>query len=158
MKLKKEELKLVLKPVIEECVREMIAEKGFLSSIINEVYVAAGNRTIVKEQQQSSYEQKESEFIRQKAQKSNQAIIEHKKKLMDIVEKNSRGSINGVNVFEGVEPLKESAPALAARHSEQAPSAIEVLDPTNSGGVNLNNIPGMNRWSSVLKGVEKLKD
>jgi len=154
MKLKKEELKSVLKPVIEECVKEMIAEKGFLSSIISEVYASTGNKTVMQETKQQNYQQRETEFIKQKTQKTNQALIEHKKKLMDAIGKNAYG---GVNVFEGLNPIDEGKkPSSNPAHTP--PSAIEVLDPGNTGGVNLNNIPGMGKWASVLKGVEKLKD
>jgi hypothetical protein len=148
MKLKKEELKSVLKPVIEECVREMIAEKGFLSSIISEVYASTGNRTVVQETKQE-YKQKESEFIKQKSSQANQALTEHKKKLMDVIGKNAYG---GVNVFENVQPID------APKENKSAPSALEVLDPANTGGVNIDKIPGMGKWASVLKGVENLKD
>jgi hypothetical protein len=152
MKLKKEELKSVLKPVIEECVREMIAEKGFLSSIISEVYASTGNRTVVQETKQQNYQQKESEFIKQKTQKTNEALMEHKKKLMDAI---GKGSYGGVNVFEGLQPMDEGRKPSAA---PAAPSALEVLDPGNTGGVNIDKIPGMGKWASVLKGVENLKD
>jgi hypothetical protein len=154
MKLKKEELKSVLKPVIEECVREMIAERGFLSSIISEVYASTGSRTVVQEEKQQNYKQKESEFIKQKTSQTNQALIEHKKKLMDVIGKNAYG---GVNVFEGLNPIDEGKkPSSSPTHA--APSALEVLDPANTGGVNIDKIPGMGRWASVLKGAEKLKD
>lgn len=149
MKLKKEELKSVLKPVIEECVREMIAEKGFLSSIINEVYASTGNRTVMQENRVPEYRKNEADFIRQKTQKTSQALIEHKKKLMDVIGKDAYG---GVNIFENVQPIE------APKENKSTPSALEVLDPANTGGVNIDRIPGMGRWASVLKGAEKLKD
>lgn len=152
--MKKEELKTILKPVIQECVREMIAEKGFLSSIISEVYSASGNRAVVQETRQPNYEKREAEFIREKTQKTSQALLEHKKKLMDAIGKNAYG---GVNVFEGLQPIDEGKKP-SSRPDHSPPSALEVLDPGNTGGINIDRIPGMGKWASVLKGVEKLKD
>jgi len=152
--MKKQELKEVLKPVIQECIKEMIAEKGFLSSIISEVYSSAGHRTVVQEAKQPTYEKREAEFIREKTQKTNQALVEHKRKLMDVIGKNAYG---GVNVFEGLQPIDEGKKP-SSNPSHAAPNALEVLDPANTGGINIDRIPGMGKWASVLKGVEKLKD
>ena len=148
--MKKEELKNVLKPIIQECIKELIFEKGFLSSIINEVQGASAPTIIEARQPTKSYQQNEQEFIKKKSVEAHNKLFEHKKKLMEAVGKNSYG---GVNIFEGVTPIDE-APA----ENKKAPSAIEVLDPGNTGGINLGNIPGMNKWGSILKRVNEQKD
>lgn len=150
--MKKEELKKVLKPVIEECLKELIFEKGVLSSIISEVQGAPAQ--IVRESKQpatQSYQQNEQEFIRKKSAEAHNKLYEHKKKLMDAVGKQAYG---GVNIFEGVQPMDE--PPVPSQRN--APSAIEVLDPGNTGGVNLGNIPGMGKWGKILQKVNELKD
>ena len=148
--MKKEELKRVLKPVIEECIRELIFEKGVLSSIISEVQGASAPVISEARQPTKSYQQNEQEFIKKKSVEAHNKLFEHKKKLMEAVGKNSYG---GVNIFEGVTPIDE-APA----ENKKAPSAIEVLDPGNTGGISLGNIPGMNKWGSILKRVNEQKD
>ena len=148
--MKKEELKRVLKPVIEECIRELIFEKGVLSSIINEVQGVSAPVISETRQPTKSYQQNEQEFIKKKSVEAHNKLFEHKKKLMEAVGKNSYG---GVNIFEGVTPIDE-APA----ENKKAPSAIEVLDPGNTGGISLGNIPGMNKWGSILKRVNEQKD
>ena len=148
--MKKEELKNVLKPIIQECIKELIFEKGFLSSIINEVQGASAPTIIEARQPTKSYQQNEQEFIKKKSVEAHNKLFEHKKKLMEAVGKNSYG---GVNIFEGVTPIDE-APA----ENKKAPSAIEVLDPGNTGGISLGNIPGMNKWGSILKRVNEQKD
>ena len=148
--MKKEELKNVLKPIIQECIKELIFEKGFLSSIINEVQGVSAPFISETRQPTKSYQQNEQEFIRKKSVEAHNKLFEHKKKLMEAVGKNSYG---GVNIFEGVTPIDE-APA----ENKKAPSAIEVLDPGNTGGINLNNIPGMGKWGSILKKVNEQKD
>ena len=148
--MKKEELKKVLKPVIEECIKELIFEKGFLSSIISEVQGASAPVINETRQPTKSYQQNEQEFIKKKSAEAHNKLFEHKKKLMEAVGKNG---YNGVNIFEGVTPIEE-APA----ENKKAPSAIEVLDPGNTGGINLGNIPGMNKWGSILKRVNEQKE
>lgn len=145
--MKKEELKKVLKPVIEECIRELIFEKGVLSSIISEVQ---GNSSpIIKETKQPVYQQKEQEFIKKKSVEAHNKLHEHKKKLMEAIGKQGYG---GVNIFEGIEPID------APKENKQTPDALEVLDPGNTGGININNIPGMNKWSTILKKSNDLRD
>lgn len=149
--MKKDELKKVLKPVIEECLKELIFEKGVLSSIINEVKGTSGQ--IVKENKQtinSNYQQNEQEFIRNKSKDTHNKLLEHKKKLLDVIGKQA---YNGVNIFEGVQPIDE-----APKENRAAPSATEILDPNNTGGINLNAIPGMNKWGSILKRVNEEKE
>jgi len=151
--MKKDELKKVLKPVIEECLKELIFEKGVLSSIISEVQGAPA-QVVVRENKQTttqSYQQNEQEFIRKKSAEAHNKLYEHKKKLMDAVGKQAYG---GVNIFEGVQPIDEP-PAPSQRST---PSAIEVLDPGNTGGINLGNIPGMGKWGKILQKVNELKD
>jgi tRNA(His) 5'-end guanylyltransferase len=147
--MKKEELKKVLKPVIEECLKELIFEKGVLSSLISEVQ--GSSATVIKENKQNNaYQQKETEFIKKKSQEANNKLLEYKKKLIDSV---GKAGYNGVNIFEGVQPIDE-----APKENRAAPSAVEVLDPTNTGGINLNAIPGMNKWGSILKRVNEEKE
>jgi len=145
--MKKEELKKVLKPVIEECIRELIFEKGALSSIINEVR-GSSVQTVIKEDK--SYQQKETEFIKKKTQETNNKLMEYKKKLIDSV---GKAGYNGVNIFEGVQPIDEPP-----QENKKAPSAIEVLDPGNTGGINLNAIPGAGKWGSILKRISEEKE
>lgn len=143
--MKKDELKKVLKPVIEECLKELIFEKGVLSSIISEVQgapaqVVTENKQVAKQ----SYQQNEQEFIRKKSAEAHNKLYEHKKKLMEAIGKQSYG---GVNIFEGVEPID------APKENKSAPSAVEVLDPHNTGGIDLTEIPGMNKWGSIMEGM-----
>lgn len=51
----KAKLKRVIKPIIEECVKEMFFEKGFLSNMIQEV-VEAQSKTVLKESSSNPYE------------------------------------------------------------------------------------------------------
>ena len=50
--MKKSELRQVLKPLIKECIKEVIFEEGILSNIVSEVAQGLGGQTIVKHNSQ----------------------------------------------------------------------------------------------------------
>ena len=49
--MKKSELRQVLKPLIKECIKEVIFEEGILSNIVSEVAQGLGGQTIVETKQ-----------------------------------------------------------------------------------------------------------
>ena len=69
--MKKSELRQVLKPLIKECIKEVIFEEGILSNIVSEVAQGLGGQTIVETQQpappQRNYEE-ENRVAQQKLQ------------------------------------------------------------------------------------------
>ena len=117
----KNELKKALKPLIKECIKEVLFEEtGALSHIISEVAtgLSAGSREIVAE----SYQSEEKTFKREK--KKSKQLIEQRKKLLDAIGKDAYG---GVNVFEGTTP----APAPANNSADQG--ALSGVDPRDPG-------------------------
>lgn len=131
----KNELKKVLKPLIKECIKEVLfEEKGALSHIISEVasgLVVGTPKDIVTEQKQSvqsdvNFRQKVTN--QKKTEKTNQALREHKKKLLDAIGADAYG---GVNIFEGTTP----APA----PDKQGQGPLHGVAP-NDPGVDISNI------------------
>lgn len=113
----KSDMKKIMKPLVKECLQEMLLEEGLLSSLINEVN--KGNKQIFSESSR-----REPEFVSPK--RSKPQINEVRKKLADKIG-------NGVysNVFEGLEP---------------APSPGELGVDNGDPGLDLsllNNIPGL---------------
>jgi len=111
----KNELKKILKPLIKECIKEVIfEEKGTLSHIISEVAgglsAASNSKTIVTERKHQTASNKglksNNSDREQGFAKSNKALREHKKKLLDAIGGEAYG---GVNIFEGTTPM--SAPS-----------------------------------------------
>ena len=49
--MKKSELRQVLKPLIKECIKEVIFEEGILSNIVSEVAQGLGGQRIVETKQ-----------------------------------------------------------------------------------------------------------
>tara|TARA_R110000824_G_scaffold130455_7_gene292390 strand:+ start:279 stop:692 length:414 start_codon:yes stop_codon:yes gene_type:complete len=103
--MKRSELKKVLKPLIKECIREVVFEEGVLSGLISEVVKGTAvsqaqplqtkNENLIIEQQEAREEYKEK-------------IRETKKKMLDAI---GGDEFNGVNLFEGTDPLNSAGPA-----------------------------------------------
>ena len=133
----KNELKKVLKPLIKECIKEVLfEEKGALSHIISEVAtgLSSTSRSVVTEREQShpkSTGSKSNIPVReQKNRDINKALREHKKKLLDAIGADAYG---GVNLFEGTTP----APPPASKGAAQG--ALSGVDPRDPG-VDISNL------------------
>ena len=126
----KNELKKILKPLIKECIKEVIFEdKGALSHIISEVadgLLVGTSKSVVTEREQvsrSAASFNDNASSREQKAKSNRALKEHKKKLLDAIGADAYG---GVNIFEGTTP----APAPVSNGAAQGPLAgVDARDP-----------------------------
>ena len=135
------ELKKMLKPLIKECVQEIILKEGLLSSIVSEVAKGIGGQLVVE-----SKKPHQAQLSRptQTDEDRERALKEHKRKLLDAIGKDS---FRGVNVFEGTtpnipEPISEGSPA----------SPLSGQDP-NDPGVDISSIVAMGgkAWKQLLR-------
>tara|TARA_Y100001938_G_C7866703_1_gene318289 strand:- start:34 stop:444 length:411 start_codon:yes stop_codon:yes gene_type:complete len=112
----KSELKKVLKPLIKECIKEVLFEEdGALSHVIKEVAVG-----LVEKQQIN-----ETNVRPPRPRKRNdQQLKQRKKKLLDAIGKDAYG---GVNVFEG------TTPAPAVTNEGQARGPLADVAPSDPG-------------------------
>ena len=94
--MKKNELKKILKPLIKECVKEVIFEEGALSTIISEVMKGTSESQQIVETRTQKPKQ---DFARQ--ERKMKEAKERKRKLLDSIGKDA---YNGVNLFEGTTP------------------------------------------------------
>ncbi len=120
--------------MIKECIKEVIFEEGILSSIISEV--VKGTAQPLVESRQPTYQQPQVDYeAKQRAEK------ERRRKMLDSI---GRDAYNGVDLFEGTQPLKESRST--APHGSKALDGIAPNDP----GVNLSAL-GVNTaiWSKL---------
>ena len=95
--MKKQELQKILKPLIKECIKEVIFEEGVLSSLIKEVAVGIGSQQTIVE---TRVEEPTQDFSRQAVQLQEEqrlALEERKRKIEE--------SIGLGSILEGVEPL-----------------------------------------------------
>ena len=138
----KNELKKVLKPLIKECIKEVMFEDGTLSSIIAEVMKGtqqAPAQPIVEQQQ---YQQPQARLETDEEAKARLAA--KRKTLMDSI---GQGAYNGVNLFEGTTP----APA---QRSGQGQGALDGVAP-NDPGVDISKL--MNKTSAIWQKMNEKK-
>jgi len=127
----KSEMKKIMKPLVKECLQEMLLEEGLLSSLINEVN--KGNKQIFSESTRRDPEVTSPKKQPQQPQSKPQ-INEVRKKLADSIGKGAYAS-----VFEGLEP----APG---------PGNLSVDDGDPGMDLSiLSNIPGLKgfKWGSM---------
>ena len=138
----KEQLKKTLKPMIKECIKEVIFEEGILSGIISEVVKGTSGGRIVETQQPVNYRQQEVDYEQQERERK-----ARRRKMLDSI---GRDSYNGVDLFEGTQPLNErNAGRTASPHGAKALDGVAPNDP----GVDLSAF-GMNPaiWKKLAKG------
>ena len=137
--MKKSELRQVLKPLIKECIKEVIFEEGILSNIVSEVAQGLGGQPIVETTQQPHTPQRNYEKENRIA---NQKLQETRKRMLDAVGKDA---YNGVDLFAGTTP--SSAPA----ETKQG-DPLSGVDPRDSG-VDISQLfGGVNKnWSGMVK-------
>jgi len=124
----KKELKAILKPLIKECIKEVIFEEGSLSTIIKEVFSVAQNKDLIFETKKSKITVEEKQNKQQEfEQKKIAELREHKKKLLEIIGKDAFG---GIDLFEGTTPLSTGGNPEAKLPGAVGPlSGLESSDP-----------------------------
>ena len=138
----KNELKKVLKPLIKECIKEVMFEDGTLSSIIAEVMrgtQSAPQQPIVEQQQ---YQKPQSRLETDEEAKTRLAA--KRKNLMDSI---GSDAYNGVNLFEGTTP----APAQSSTQGQGALSGVAPSD----AGVDISAL--MNKTTAIWQKMNEKK-
>tara|TARA_Y100000296_G_scaffold31615_1_gene36668 strand:- start:121 stop:537 length:417 start_codon:yes stop_codon:yes gene_type:complete len=106
--MKKSDLKQLIKPLVKECIHEVLLEEGLLSNVVSEVAKGLqGNLVVETQQKQSQSLFNEDLQMKRKADDSRVQMKEHRKKLMDAIGKDSYG---GIDLFEGTEPTPGQEP------------------------------------------------
>ena len=133
--MKKSELKNIIKPLVKECINEVLLQEGVLSSVIAEV-VAGLNTNIVREVRAPDAGNNLT------ASQERAKLDETRKRMLDAIGKDS---YKGVNVFEGTSP----APAAPSKGDPMA--NIDPRDP----GVDISSIFGAQmatNWGKIARG------
>ncbi len=138
----KNELKKVLKPLIKECIKEVMFEDGTLSSIIAEVMKGTQQAPAQRIVEQRQYQQPQTRLETDEEAKARLAA--KRKTLMDSIGKDT---YNGVNLFEGTTP----APA---QRSGQGHGALDGVAP-NDPGVDISKL--MNKTSAIWAKMNEKK-
>tara|TARA_Y100001963_G_C6632924_1_gene377144 strand:- start:93 stop:536 length:444 start_codon:yes stop_codon:yes gene_type:complete len=146
--MKKADLKRLIKPLVKECIHEVLIEEGVLSSVVSEVAKGMqGNLvTETKAQKRSERlfdEKQEMQHRKQRQEDTRAKMQEHRKKLLEAV---SQDAYNGVDLFEGTTPMSnyEATP--------QSQGSVDLGDPT-AAGVDISSLMG--GASEVWKGLNR---
>jgi hypothetical protein len=144
--MKKDELKQVLKPLIKECIKEVMFEDGVLSGIITEVAQGLGaTQRIVETAPPPQRKQRIDEDLLRAEQERKQKSRQTRKKMLDAI--GSSTTINGMNVFEGVEPMSQGG---NPKQDSSPSSPLSGVTPGDSG-VDISSIFSSN-WKALAKG------
>jgi hypothetical protein len=135
--MKTEQLKKILRPLIKECVREIIFEDGTLSTIISEV--VKGTSGVVLETKENNKQQPD---LSREISKRQEKLREHKNKMLDAI---GRDAYNGVNLFEGVTPTSSPRNNSNNPHGSQPLDGIDPRDP----GVDLSSFANSKVWKKL---------
>ena len=127
----KTELKKILKPLIKQCIKEVIFEDGTLSNIVSEVTWGLSTQVMT-----------EAQPIKQKSMKlesENDAALrlERKKRMLDSIGKDA---YNGVDLFEGTTP--------APPQREQGQGALSGVDPRDPG-IDITKFASSGMWKKL---------
>ena len=124
----KADLKKIIKPVVKECIHEVLLEEGLLSNVVAEVARGLQGNLMTEEAPPSTMARSRAEASKNTRKK----IHEHRAKLMSAIDKDA---YNGVNLFEGTEPM--------TRHESSTPKAgaIDLGNP-HDAGVDISSLMG----------------
>ena len=145
--MKKSELKNVLKPLIKQCVKEVLLEEGVLSNIVSEV--AVGLKPLLTENRNYSAEKSAVPSNQDALLQQQRAELEEEKQRM--IKEQKRKILNatgfGNEIFEGVDPISSvGVPDESPSHG--ALSGIDPKDP----GVDISGIMalGGHKWNKLV--------
>jgi hypothetical protein len=132
---KKSDLKQLIKPLVKECIHEVLLEEGLLSNVVAEVAKGMqGNLVVETRKQQPEQIFNENLQMKRKTNESRQKLKDHRKKLLDAI---GADAYNGVNLFEDTTPLKR------ATNPTGGPEIPSVLgDDPSDAGVDISSIMG----------------
>jgi hypothetical protein len=102
--MKKQELQKILKPLIKQCIKEVIFEEGVLSGLISEVVQGLGQQQTIVEAKQHVAQPVQQDFSRQRVELQQEAAeaMETKKRKL---EESMGGGFKGI--FDSVEPISK---------------------------------------------------
>ena len=142
----KSQLKKLIKPVVKECIQEVLIEEGLLAEVVSQVSAGLTKQPIVETREPNTYMGlgkrtnipndklfNEDLQMKRKSQEANKKLQEHRRKLLDSI---GTDAYNGVDLFEGTEPMKQSGtPGVAHK-----PNVLG--DDPNDAGVDISSLMG----------------
>ena len=143
--MRKSDLKKLIKPIVKECIQESLLEDGFLSKVISEVAVGLSATNKIVEQPQRE-EVKTSSFSNRRESEALANLKEQRQQMLDAI---GRDTMNGVNVFEGTDPIS----SVGEIGTTGPKSALSGVDPRDAG-VDISDLAGIfgDTWKVIKNG------
>ena len=137
------------KNLIKESIKEVLIEEGVLSTIVSEVFKGAQlGQNIVREEIVPHPEKKEKayeESRNRRAKAERTKIADTKKKMLEAI---GQDSYNGVNLFDGTQPInKPGAPGTA----ETPSSPLAGINPGDPGVDISSLMDNIGAWKKMAK-------
>jgi hypothetical protein len=100
----KTQLKKLIKPVVKECIQEVLIEEGLLTEVVSQVTAGLTKQPIVENKPKKRNDKLFNEDLQmqRKSREANKKLQEHRRKLLDSI---GSDAYNGVDLFEGTEPI-----------------------------------------------------
>lgn len=138
--MKKEELKKILKPLIKECIKEVIFDDGTLSTVVSEVVKGLGNPLTESRPTPPTRQKTQTLETDEQAKSRRNKMQENRKRMLDAIGKDS---FNGVDIFEGVTPMKAQESGVSSGRG-----ALSDVDPRDPG-VDISNFQSSTIWKKL---------
>ena len=126
--MKKADLKKLIKPLVKECIHEVLIEEGVLSNVVSEVAKGMQNNVVVENTKQVKKQENrlfnEDLQVKRSQEEGRLKLQERRKKLLEAV---STDAYNGVDLFEGTEPMS------SYEATEQKGGSVDLGNPSDSG-------------------------
>ena len=131
----KSQLKKLIKPVVKECIQEVLIEEGLLTEVVSQVTAGLTKQPIVENKPKKKNENLFNEDLqmKRKSREAKKKLQEHRRKLLDAI---GGDAYNGVDLFEGTEPIRQGGTA-GASHT---PSVLG--DDPDDAGVDISSLMG----------------
>ena len=133
--MKKNDLKQLIKPLVKECIHEVLIEEGLLSNVVAEVAKGMQGSLIVEAAPVNNFEAPQEQRSR-----SNEKALASRKKLMEAI---GADAYNGVNLFEGTEPMQAQA--------EPRAGSVDLGNPSDAGVDISSLVGGASKMWNALK-------
>ena len=141
----KTQLKKLIKPVVKECIQEVLIEEGLLTEVVSQVTAGMSRQPIVENVPKKRNDKLFNEDLqmKRKSREANKKLQEHRRKLLDSI---GTDAYNGVDLFEGTEPMRQTdTPGEAHKQSL-------LGDNPNDAGVDISSIMG--NASQIWKAIK----
>jgi len=142
--LNKTQLKKLIKPVVKECIQEVLIEEGLLTEVVSQVTAGLAKQPIVENKPKKRNDKLFNEDLqmKRKSREANKKLQEHRRKLLDSI---GTDAYNGVDLFEGTEPMRQSGTP------GQAHKPSVLGDDPSDAGVDISSIMGNSSkiWQAI---------